>query len=165
MTDLKKMTLTVKNYNLKGSGDLDALYTDVRCEDGEGNTFHFKEVVMLDYLKRHGAIATDSQKVWYYKHLAKKSIVLVAFEKNNGKVEYDLDHMKLVVRSSILKGIVFNLAAIPAGLIIATATSGVGLLFIPVGLFYGYRSMFKIPGMLRRKTLVNDLSGHGIVVR
>ncbi len=165
MSELKKMSLTVKNYNLKASGELDALYTEVRCEDGEGGTFHFKEVVMLSYLQRHGAIATDTPRIWYYKHLGKKSIVLVACEKNNGKVEYDLDHMKLVAKSSVLKGIVFTVAAVPAGLIIATATYGLGLLFIPVGLYYGYRSMFKIPGMLRRKILVNDLASHGVIVR
>lgn len=119
---------------------------------------------MLDYLKRHGAIVTDSPRTWYYKHLNKKSIVLVAFEKGNGKVEYDLDHMRLVARSSVLKGVVFGLAAIPAGLVIATATYGVGLLFIPVGFFYSYRCLFKIPKMLRRKTLVNDLTTHGGVV-
>lgn len=165
MSDLKKMTLTVKNYNLKASGDLDALFDQVRCEDSEGNTFHFKEVVMLSYLKRHGAMVTDTPRIWYYKHLNKKSIVLVAFEKNDGKVEYDLDHMRLVAKSSVLKGIVFGLAAIPAGLIIATATYGLGLLFIPVGFFYSYRSLFKIPKLLRRQTLVNELAIYGIVVR
>lgn len=165
MTDLKKMTLTVKNYNLKASGDLDALYSQVRCEDGEGKTFHFNEVVMLGYLKRHGAIVTDVPVTWYYKHLNKKSIVLVAFEKANRKVEYDLDHMQQVAKSSVVKGVVFALAAIPAGLIIGTATYGVGLLFIPVAFFYAYRSIFKIPGMLRRKTLVNDLAIHGVVVQ
>lgn len=165
MSDLKKMSLTVKNYNLKASGELNALYTEVRCEDDEGRSFHFKEVVMLSYLQRHGAIATDTPRIWYYKHLGKKSIVLVVCEKNNGKVEYDLDHMKLVAKSSVLKGIVFTVAAVPAGLIIATATYGLGLLFIPVGLYYGYRSMFKIPGMLRRKILVNDLASHGVIVR
>lgn len=165
MSELKKMTLTVKNYNLQASGDLDVLYNQVRCEDSEGSTFHFKEVVMLRYLQRHGAMVMDSPRVWYYKHLGKKSIVLVACEKSNGKVEYDLDHMKLVAKSSVLKGIVFALAAVPAGLIIATATYGLGLIFIPVGLFYGYRGMFTIPRMLRRKTLVSDLAGHGIMVR
>lgn len=165
MSDLKKMTLTVKNYHVKASGDLDTLYSQVRCEDKEGNTFYFKEVVMLDYLKRHGAIATDSKKTWYYKHLSKKAIVLVAFEKADGRVEYDLDHMKITARSSVMKGIVLFVAAVPAGIIIATATYGVGLLFIPAFLFYGYRCLFKIPGMLRRKTLLNDLAGYGITVR
>ncbi|WP_313739313.1 hypothetical protein [Pseudomonas sp.] len=110
-------------------------------------------------------MVTDTPVTWYYKHLGKKAIVLIAFEKANGKVEYDLDHMRQVAKSSILKGSVFALAAIPAGVIIATATYGLGLLVIPVGFFYAYRSIFKIPGMLRRTTLVNDLANHGVVVQ
>lgn len=165
MSDLKKMTLTVKNYNLKASGDLDAVYDQVRCEDVEGRTFHFKEVAMVDYLKRHGALVLDSPRTWYYKHLGKKSIVLIAVEKSNGKVEYDLDNMRLVARSSVLKGILMGGGAVPAGIIIATATYGLGLLFIPFALYYAYRSIFKIPAMLRRKTLVDDLAVHGVVVR
>ncbi|WP_323614907.1 hypothetical protein [Pseudomonas putida] len=165
MSDLKKITLTVKNYNLKVSGDLDLLYSQVRCEDSLGNTFNFKEVVMLGYLKRHGAIATDTPVTWYYKHLAKKSIVLIAFEKASGKVEFDLDNMQQVAKTSIMKGVVLALAAIPAGLVIATATFGLGLLFIPVVFFYAYRNIFKIPSMLRRSTLVNDLATHGVVVK
>ncbi|WP_434120330.1 hypothetical protein [Pseudomonas fortuita] len=165
MSDLKKITLTVKNYNLQASTDLDALFNSVRCEDDLGNTFHFKEVVMLDYLRRHGAMVTDKPRTWFYKQFGKKSIVLVAVQKPDGKVEYDLDHMKLVARSSLLKGIVMMLAAVPAGIIIATATYGLGLLFIPVALYYGYRNIFKIPEMLRRKTLVSDLAHHGVIVR
>lgn len=165
MSELKKITVTVKNYDLQASGDLDALYRNVRYEDEEGRTSYFKEVVMLNYLKKHGAIVTDARCTWYYKHLSKKSIVLVAFEKNNGKVEYDLEHMRVVARSSVIKGIIFAAAAIPAGLVIATATYGVGLVFIPVGFFYAYRSAFKIPGLLRRKTLVRELAGYGVVVR
>lgn len=38
---------------------------------------------------------SDTPRTWYYKQIIKKAIV-VAFEKNNGKVEYDLDHMTLV---------------------------------------------------------------------
>ncbi|AIB42904.1 hypothetical protein [Pseudomonas sp. WCS374] len=165
MSELQKKTLTVKNFNLQASSELDALYNMVRCEDEEGNTFHFKEVVMLNYLKRHGAIVTDTPRTWYYKHLNKKSIVLIAFGKAGGSVEYDLDHMRLVARSSVLKGLLLGLGAIPAGVIIATATYGLGLLFIPFGLFYSYRNIFKIPRMLRRKTLVGDLAAHGVVVR
>lgn len=165
MSDLKKVTLTIKNFDLQASGDLDALYSMVRCEDDQGNTIHFKEVVMLDYLKRHGAMVTDTPRTWFYKHVGKKSIILVAFEKSSGKVEYDLDHMRLVARSTILKGVVFGVAAIPAGVIMATATYGLGLLFIPFGFYYSYRNIFKFPKMLRRKTLVNDLASHGVVVR
>lgn len=165
MSELQKKTLTVKNFNLKASSELDALYNMVRCEDEKGNTFHFKEVVMLNYLKRHGAIVTDTPRIWYYKQLNKKSIVLIAFGKAGGNVEYDLDHMRLVARSSVLKGLLLGLGAIPAGVIIATATYGLGLLFIPFGLFYSYRNIFKIPQMLRRKTLVGDLAAHGVIVR
>lgn len=165
MSELKKITITVKNYDNQVSGDIDALYKKVRCEDAAGDTLYFKEVVMLNYLKRHGAIATDVPRTWYYKHLTKKTIVLVALEKNDGKVEYDLEHMRAVVKSSVLKGIMFAVAAVPAGLIIATATFGIGLAFIPVGLFYAYRNAFTIPGLLRRKTLVRELAEYGVVVR
>jgi hypothetical protein len=165
MSELKKITVVVKNFNLQASGDLDALFTMVRCEDEEGNTHHFKEVVMLNYLKRHGAMMTDTPRTWFFKHLGKKSIVLVAFEKGNGKVEYDLDHMRLVARSTFLRGILYGLAAVPVGVIVGTATYGFGLLLVPMGLFYSYRNIFKIPKMLRRKTLVSDLASHGVVVQ
>lgn len=110
-------------------------------------------------------MVTDKPRTWYFKHLSKKEIVLVAFEKSDGKVEYDLDHMRLVARSTLIKGIIFALGAIPAGIIVATATYGVGLLVILAGFYYGYRHAFKVPAMLSRKTLVNDLAAHGIVVR
>jgi len=165
MSDLKKLTLTIKNSNLQASGDFDALYTMVRCVDSEGKTFHFKRVVVLDYLKNHGAMVTDKPRTWLYKHLSKKEIVIVAFEKSDGKIEYDLDHMSLIARSSLIKGIIYGLGSIPAGIIAATATFGIGLLIIPAGLYYGYRHIFKVPAMLSRKTLVSDLAGYGIVVR
>lgn len=38
MSELKKLTLTVKNYDAQGSGDLDALYRRVRYEDEHGAT-------------------------------------------------------------------------------------------------------------------------------
>ncbi|MFJ2319045.1 hypothetical protein [Pseudomonas sp. NPDC087817] len=165
MSELIKKALTVKNYDLQGSSDLDALYSMVRCEDDKGDTVHFKQVVMLNYLKRHGAMNTDTPHIWYYKHLNKKAIILIAVEKANGKVEYDIDQMRRVARSTILKGLVYGVLAIPAGVIIATATYGLGLLFIPYGLYLSYRSVFKFPKMLRRQTLVNDLAAHGVVVR
>lgn len=165
MSDLKKLTVTIKNFNLQASGDLDALYTMVRCEDSEGKTFHFKRVVMLDYLKNHGAMVTDKPRTWFYKHLSKKEIVVIAVEKSDGKIEYDLDHMSLIARSTLIKGIIFGLGAIPAGIVVATATYGLGLLVIPAGLYYSYRHVFKVPAMLSRKTLVSDLAGHGVVVR
>lgn len=165
MSGLIKRTLTVKNYDLQGSSDLDVLYSMVRCEDEEGDTVHFKQVVMLDYLRRHGAMNTETPRVWYYKHLNKRSIILIAIEKSNGKIEYDIDQVRRVAKSTILKGIVYGVAAVPAGVIIATATYGFGLLFIPYALYLSYRNIFKFPKMLRRQTLVNDLAAHGVVVR
>ncbi|MDC7815651.1 hypothetical protein [Pseudomonas sp. BLCC-B112] len=165
MSELKKMTVIVKNCNRQASADLDALYNRVRLEDEGGKTFYLKEVVMLRYLERHGAIVENKPRTWYYKNLSKKSIVLIAIEKPDGKVEYDLDDMRLVAKSSILKGIVFGLGSIPGGIVVATATYGIGLLLIPMGIWYGYRNVFKIPTMLRRKTLVSDLAAHGVVVR
>lgn len=76
---------------------------------------------------------TDTPHIWYYKHLNKKAIILIAVEKANGKVEYDIDQMRRVARSTILKGLVYGVLAIPAGVIIATATYGLGLLFILMG--------------------------------
>lgn len=165
MSELKKMTVVVKNYDRRASGDLDALYNRVRLEDEHGNTFYLKEVVMLKYLERHGAVVQDTPRTWYYKHMSKKSIFLVAIEKPSGKIEFDLDDMRLVARSSVLKGIVLAVLSIPGGLIAATATFGLGLIIIPMGLWYGYKNIFKIPAMLSRKTLLNDLAAQGVVVK
>lgn len=165
MSELKRIKVIVKNYDVRAQGDLDALYERVRLEDEQGNTLYFKEVVMLQYLKRQGAMAANAPVVWYYKNLAKKSIVVIACEVLGGKAEYDIDDMGRVAKSSVVKGIVIALASIPGGLIAATATFGLGLVIIPLGVWYGYRSVFKIPSMLRRKTLVEELAGFGITVR
>ena len=42
MSDLKKIKVIVKNYNVQAEGDLDALYSRVRLEDEKGQTFYFK---------------------------------------------------------------------------------------------------------------------------
>lgn len=165
MSELKRITVIVKNYDVRAQGDLDTLYERVRLEDEQGNTLYFKEVVMLQYLKRQGAMATNAPVIWYYKHLSKKTIVVIACEVPGKKAEYDIDDMGRVAKSSIVKGVVIALASIPGGLVAATATFGLGLLIIPLGLWYGYRSVFKLPAMLRRKTLVEELAGFGITVR
>ncbi|CEL32134.1 hypothetical protein SRM1_05508 [Pseudomonas fluorescens] len=112
MSELKKLTLTVKNYDAQGSGDLDALYRRVRYEDEHGATLYFKEVVMLKYLVKHGALATDVPRTWYYKHASKKSIIVVAFEKAGGKVECDLDDLRIIARSTLVKGVVISLGSV-----------------------------------------------------
>ncbi|WP_233631200.1 MULTISPECIES: hypothetical protein [unclassified Pseudomonas] len=107
-------------------------------------TFHFKQIVVLSYLKRYGAIVTDASRTWCYKHLSINSIVLVASETGAGKVEYDLDHMRLVARSSMIKGVIAALAAVPAKVVAVRVTFGVGLLVIPLGLFYAHIAILKI---------------------
>ncbi|WP_122563443.1 hypothetical protein [Pseudomonas viridiflava] len=165
MSDLKKMTVVVKNFNLRASGDIDALYSRVRLEDEEGETFYFKEVVVPKYLSDKGALRTDTPRTWYFKHLGKKSIIVVAFENIHGKVEYDLGDMRLIVRSTVIKGILYSLGSIPGGFIAATATFGLGLALIPWGLWYGYQNIFKVPAMLSQGRLLEDFSKYGIVVK
>ncbi|RMV34617.1 hypothetical protein ALP12_200294 [Pseudomonas savastanoi pv. phaseolicola] len=165
MSDLKKLTVVVKNFNLRASGDIDALYSRVRLEDEEGKTFYFKEVVIPMYLSDKGALRTDIPRTWYFKHLGKKSIIVVAFENMYGKVEYDLGDMQLIVRSTVIKGVLYSLGSIPGGIIAATATFGLGLVLIPWGVWYGYQNIFKVPVMLSQKRLLDDFSKHGIVVK
>ncbi|MCF5199907.1 hypothetical protein [Pseudomonas syringae] len=165
MSDLKKMTVVVKNFNLRASGDIDALYSRVRFENEEGSTFYFKEVVVPRYLSDKGALRTDPPRTWYFKHLGKRSIIVVAFESMYGKVEYDLGDMSLIVRSTVIKGVLYSLGSIPGGFIAATATFGLGLVLIPWGVWYGYQNIFKVPAMLSRKRLVADFSHHGIFVK
>lgn len=165
MADLEKITVTIKNYDVQERGDLDAIYSRVRLEDEQGNTFYFKNVVVPKYLKTHGAMATEVPRTWYFKRTSKKSIVVLAFENGDGKVEFDLDDIRLIARATVLKGIVFSIGSIPAAIIAATATFGLGLIILPMGIWYGYRNIFKLPSMLSRKRLLSDFAQHGIVVR
>lgn len=165
MADLEKITVTIKNYDVQERGDLDAIYSRVRLEDEQGNTFYFKNVVVPKYLKTHGAMATEVPRTWYFKRTSKKSIVVLAFENRDGKVEFDLDDIRLIARATVLKGIVFSIGSIPAAIIAATATFGLGLIILPMGIWYGYRNIFKLPGMLSRKRLLSDFAQYGIVVR
>ncbi|KWU48665.1 hypothetical protein [Pseudomonas palleroniana] len=165
MADLEKITVTIKNYDVQERGDLDALFSRVRLEDEQGNTFYFKNIVVPKYLKTHGAMATDVPRTWYFKRTSKKSIVVLAFENRDGKVEFDLDDIRLIARATVLKGIVFSIGSIPAAIVAATATFGLGLIILPMGIWYGYRNIFKLPSMLSRKRLLIDFAQHGIVVR
>lgn len=165
MSELKKAKIIVKNYDVQNLGDTDGLYTRVRIENEEGATSYFKEVVIPKYLTRHGALATDAPRIWYYKHSAKKSIIVVAVEKADGKVEYDFDDLRIIARSTVLKGILISVAAIPMGVIAATATFGLGLVLIPMAFWYSYRNIFKLPGLLSRKKLVGEFAAYGVTVR
>lgn len=162
MSDLKKITVIVKNYESSQGGDLDKLYKRVRLLDEDGKTFYYSDVVVPRYLDRKGALRTDVPRTWFIKHLAKKSVVIIAYEMPDGRVEYDLDDLRTIARSTVLKGIFLSLASIPMAIIVATATFGLGLLIIPMGVWYGYRNIFKVPSMLSRKSLTEDLSRHGV---
>ncbi|MDH0302282.1 MULTISPECIES: hypothetical protein [unclassified Pseudomonas] len=165
MSELKKAKIIVKNYDAQNSSEIDALYTRVRVEDEQGKAFYYKQVVVPTYLRRHGALVTDSPRTWYYKHSSKKSIIIVAVEKSDGKVEYDFDDLRIIARSTLLKGILMSVAAIPMGVIAATATFGLGLILIPMAFWYSYRNIFKLPGLLSRKKLVGEFAAYGVTVK
>jgi hypothetical protein len=162
MSDLTKMTVVVKNYKDSEGEGLDRLYKRVRMEDQERNTFYFKNVVVPKYLQGKGAFAHDVPRTWYFKKLDKNSIIIIAFETKTGKVEYDLDDLRDIARSTVFKGFVYGIGSIPAAMIVSTATFGLGLLIIPFGLWYFYRFVIKVPAMLSRKTLQGDLASHGV---
>ncbi|NQD78273.1 hypothetical protein LOY42_13750 [Pseudomonas sp. B21-023] len=165
MSNLRKMIATIKNYDVVGRGDLDGAYTRVRLEDEQGKTFYIKQLAVPEYLRRHGALVTDSPRTWYVKQLTKKLTVVVACESSKGKVEYDLDDLSRMARAAVIKGILATVAAVPAGIIIATATFGIGLVFIPMALYYAYVNIFKLGAKLSRKRLLSDFEQHGITVR
>lgn len=89
---------------------------------------------------------------------------MVAFETQNGTVEYDLDEVRNLSRRGLWWGVLIGIAAIPAGCIVAIATYGVGLALIPFAFYQAYMQIFKIPARLSREQLLQDFSLHGIRV-
>ena len=164
MSELKKVTVTVKNFDFHSSQATANLYKKVRLLDESGRTFYYKDVIIPKYLERKGALASDVPRTWFIKHIGKSAVVVVAFETKSGVVEYDLDEVRDLARSGFVAGIIYGIGSIPAGIIVATATFGIGLLIIPAGLYFAYRSIFKIPASLSRKQLLQDFSQHGIAV-
>lgn len=164
MSDLKKITVTVKNFDFHASQTAANLYKKVRLLDESGRIFYYKDVIIPKYLERKGALANDVPRTWFIKHIGKSAVVVVAFETKSGTVEYDLDEVRDLARSGLLAGIIYGVLAIPGGIIAATATFGVGLVIIPMGLYFAYRNIFKIPASLSRKQLLQDFSQHGIAV-
>ncbi|WP_122468957.1 hypothetical protein [Pseudomonas viridiflava] len=164
MSDLKKITVTVKNYELQGSEKSGFLYRKVRLLDESGKIFYYKNLVIPKYLDRKGALTSDVLRTWYIKHISKSAVVIVAFETKSGVIEYDLDEVRDLARSGLFMGIVYGIGCIPAGIIAATATFGIGLVIIPFGLYAAYRNIFKIPASLSRRRLLQDFSLQGIQV-
>lgn len=164
MSNLKKITITVKNYELQASENSANLYRKVRLLDESGNIFYYKSLIIPKYLERKGALASDVPRTWYIKHISRSAVVVIAFETKNGAIEYDLDEVRDLARSGFFMGIVYGIGCIPAGIIAATATFGIGLVIIPIGLYGAYRNIFKIPASLSRKRLLRDFSRQGIQV-
>ncbi|MBA1302585.1 hypothetical protein [Pseudomonas carnis] len=164
MSDLKKVTVTVKNFESSSSDDYARLYKKVRLLDSSGKNVYFKNLIVPKYLERRGAFAQDVLRTWYIKSVHKSAVVLVAFEAQNGTVEYDLDEVRNLSRRGLWWGVLIGIAAIPAGCIVAIATYGVGLALIPFAFYQAYMQVFKIPARLSREQLLRDFSLHGIRV-
>ncbi|MEE5151527.1 hypothetical protein V2J87_09235 [Pseudomonas alliivorans] len=164
MSDLKKVTVTVKNFESSSSDDYARLYKKVRLLDPSGKNVYFKNLIVPKYLERRGAFAQDVSRTWYIKSIHRSAVVLVAFETQNGTVEYDLDEVRNLSRRGLWWGVLIGIAAIPAGCIVAIATYGVGLALIPFAFYQAYMQIFKIPARLGREQLLQDFSLHGIRV-
>lgn len=164
MSDLKKITVTIKNYDLHASQTAANLYKKVRLVDEAGRIFYYKDLIVPKYLERKGATARDVPRTWFIKHIGKSAVVVVAFETKDGTVEYDLDEVRDLARSGFVAGIIYGVLAVPAGFIAGIGTFGIGLAIIPMGLYFAYRNIFKIPASLSRKRLLHDLSLHGVQV-
>ncbi len=164
MSDLKKISVTIKNYEAHASQAAATVYKKVRLLDESGRIFYYKDLIVPKYLERKGAMAQDVPRTWFIKHIGKSAVVVVAFETKGGTVEYDLDEVRDLARSGFVAGIMYGVLAIPAGFIAGIATFGLGLAIIPMGLYFAYRNIFKIPASLSRKRLLDDLSSHGVKV-
>lgn len=164
MSELRKVTVTVKNYELHSSEDSGRLYKKVRMLDGSGKVFYYKNLIVPKYLERRGAFASDVPRIWFVKNIHRNAVILVAFETKDGAVEFDLDEVRQLSRSGFWAGVVIGVASIPAGIVISFATFGAGLLLIPFGLYQAYKQVFKIPAILSRKQLLQDFSQLGITV-
>ena len=99
-----------------------------------------------------------------YETRGDSAVLVVAFETPNGTVEYDFDEIRNVSRGGFWGGVLIGIAAIPAGVIVAIATYGIGLALIPFMLYQAYSQVFRIPARLSRKQLLHDFSYHGISV-
>lgn len=164
MSDLKKVTVTVKNFESSSADDYARLYKKVRLLDLSGKNVYFKNLIIPKYLERRGAFAQDVSRTWYVKNIHRSAVVLVAFETQRGTVEYDLDEVRNLSRRGFWSGVLLGIAAIPAGCIVAVATYGLGLALIPLFLYQAYTQVFRIPSRLSRKQLLQDFSQCGIKV-
>ena len=164
MSELKKVVVVVRNSRYDDSTPSMTMYENVRVENEQGKTVYYKKLVVPAYLKKHGAVVEGMPRIWFIKNISKKVTVLLAYQKPDGKIEYDLDEIKLMSRGSYVTGLKFALAAVPASVVVAVATYGVGLLIFPLFAYYAYRSLLTVPAMLSHKTLSQDFSKFGVSI-
>lgn len=136
----------------------------LRLEDESGKTYYIKRLVVPDYLARKGAFSNDVPRTWYVKNFDKHTVVIVGFEDGSGKFYYDLDEIKTLSKGARVQGVIYAVAAVPAPIIVAVATYGLGLLLMPLFVYQAYKFLFKIPSILSQATLKSDFQGFGISI-
>lgn len=164
MSQMRKVVAIVRNYQDRTSANSASLYSRVRLEDESGKTYYIKGLVVPDYLNSKGAFKHDTPRTWYVKNTAKHTVVVVGFEDSLGRFFYDTDEVKTISKGARMQGLIFAVAAIPAPVIVAVATYGVGLLLMPFFIYQAYRFLFKIPSILSHATLKKDFQGFGISI-
>ncbi|SDX38611.1 hypothetical protein SAMN05444064_119117 [Pseudomonas syringae] len=105
MSELKKVTVTVKNFESSSADDYARLYKKVRLLDESGKNIYFKNLIIPKYLERRGAFVPDTPRTWFVKNVHKSAVVLVAFETQSGKIEYDLDEVRGLSRRGFWSGV------------------------------------------------------------
>lgn len=95
---MKKVTVTVKNFESSSGDEYARLYKKVRMVDEAGKIIYYKNLIIPKYLERHGAFARDIPRTWFVKSVYRSAVLVVAFETPNGTVEYDFDEIRNVSR-------------------------------------------------------------------
>ncbi|OLS58803.1 hypothetical protein [Pseudomonas putida] len=164
MSQMRKVVAIVRNYQERISGESAARYTRVRLEDESGKTYYIKRLVVPDYLARKGAFSNDVSRTWYVKSVDKHTVVIVGYEDSFGKFFYDLDEVKTLSKGAKVQGFIYAIAAVPAPIIVAVATYGLGLLLMPLFVYQAYKFLFKVPSILSQATLKKDFQNFGISI-
>lgn len=164
MSELRRVVVTVKNFETGDYSSEASAYNRVRAIDESGNTIYFKALIVPSYLVGKGAMNKDVPRTWYVKNTARNVTVIVGYETPSGKFEYDPDEVKIISRGSIGLGLKFGILAVPVSIVLGIASYGVGLLALPFILYYAYRHIFAIPAMLGQKRLAEDFSKFGLTI-
>lgn len=164
MSQLRKIVVVVRNYKDSDSKNSATAYKRVRAEDEAGATIYFKALVIPDYINKKGAFQKDVPRTWYVKETTRGVTLVIGFENSQGEFFYDRDEIKEIASAARVQGVIFTVAAIPASIIMATATFGLGVLFMPFCFYYGYRFTLTIPSSLSQATLQRDFQAFGVKI-